>query len=61
MGELKEFKMANLYSKWELKHLKWKLMNQEGLSEKQASDRIAELLDFSQSLHKENSKKQKNE
>ena len=45
-----------LYSRIELKHLKWKLMKQEGLNEKQASNRISELLEFSVNLYKKNKK-----
>ena len=38
------------YNKAELKHLKWKLINQDGLNPSQADKRIDDLINFEKDL-----------
>ena len=44
--------MVKLYSKQELSHLKWKLINKDGLSVLEAEKRIDGMLAWTQSQHK---------
>lgn len=40
-----------LYTKTELRHLKWRMMKQEGLTEQQARNRIADFLQVTNQNH----------
>ena len=44
------------YSKTELKHLKWRLINSNGLSPTQADKRINKLIEFEKDLDKRKKK-----